>query len=185
MGRKKRHGKTNRTPEPATGSNGRWRAVVVLAVVGGAAALALTSWRSEPKPATEAARATPALRPPTNAPPRAARNPTETASEAPAEYRPLLGEWVRPDGGYVLAVTAIGADGEATVGYFNPQPINVGRAEARIEDENLGLFVELRDRNYPGSTYTLGYDAEGDQLVGVYFQAVQRASYDVVFVRRR
>ena len=84
----------------------------------------------------------------------------------------------------MLAVTDIASDGMATVGYFNPRPIRVGRAEARIEDETVGLFVELRDRNYPGSTYTLAYDAEGDQLVGIYFQALQRVSYDVVFVRR-
>jgi hypothetical protein len=82
-------------------------------------------------------------------------------------------------------VTKIAADGKAAVGYFNPRPINVGRAEARMEDDAPGLFVELRDRNYPGSTYALRYEEEGDQLVGVYFQAVQRASYDVVFVRKR
>ncbi len=82
-------------------------------------------------------------------------------------------------------MSGVAADGKATVGYFNPRPIGVGRAEARVEDDALGLFVELRGRGYPGSTYTLVYDTEGDQLVGVYFQAVQRASYDVVFVRRR
>jgi hypothetical protein len=86
----------------------------------------------------------------------------------------------------VLAVTGIAEDGTATARYLNPRPINVGRAEARRDEEGaLRLFVELRDRNYPGSTYTLVHDAEGDQLVGVYFQATQRASYDVVFVRRR
>jgi hypothetical protein len=184
MGRKKRHRKKDRTPDSAPGSKGRWRVVAILAVVVGAAALAFMSWRSEPRPATEAARAAPARRPATNPAPRAIPSPAETASEGPAHYRPLLGEWVRPDGGYVLAITDIAADGKATVGYFNPRPINVGRAEARLEGDSLGLFVELRDQNYPGSTYTLAYDAEGDQLVGVYFQAVQRASYDVVFVRR-
>jgi hypothetical protein len=84
----------------------------------------------------------------------------------------------------VLAVTDIASDGKASVGYFNPRPIKVGRAEARVENGTPGLFVELRDRNYPGSTYTLAYDAQGEQLVGTYFQALQRASYDVVFVRR-
>jgi len=96
----------------------------------------------------------------------------------------LLGEWVRPDGGYVLSVTGITEEGEATVAYLNPRPIHVARAEAREEGDLVGLFVELRDQGYPGSTYTLGYDAQGDQLKGLYFQATQRASYDVVFVRR-
>ena len=159
------------------------RKIAVLAVVVGAVVLGLTSWQSEPTPPSRPAQRTPPPRPVTNVP-RAAPKPPGAASDAPVRYRPLLGEWVRPDGSYVLAVTDIASDGRATVGYFNPRPIRVGRAEARIEDETVGLFVELRDRNYPGSTYTLAYDAEGDQLVGIYFQALQRVSYDVVFVRR-
>jgi hypothetical protein len=104
--------------------------------------------------------------------------------DTPARYRPLLGEWVRPDGGYVLSVSGITEDGEATTAYLNPRPINVERAEARENDEGVGLFVRLRDRGYPGSTYTLVYDPPSDQLQGLYFQAAQRATYDVVFVRR-
>ena len=83
-----------------------------------------------------------------------------------------------------MSVTGITEDGKATVGYLNPQPINVAGAEARQEGDVVGLFVELRDRGYPGSTYTLAHDAQADQLRGLYFQAAQRASYDVVFVRR-
>jgi hypothetical protein len=184
MGRKRRHGKMGHTAQPAPTPKAPWRVVAVLVVVGGAVALVLMSWQSEPRPATRPARSTPAPKPPAKAAPPATRTP-EAVPEAPAQYRPLLGEWVRPDGGYVLVVTNVAADGKAAVGYFNPRPINVGRAEARTEGDAVGLFVELQDRNYPGSTYTLGYDADGDQLVGVYFQAVQRASYDVVFVRRR
>jgi hypothetical protein len=74
---------------------------------------------------------------------------------------------VRPDGGYVLAVQGVAEDGTATVGYFNPQPINVGNAEVRVDNDALELFVKLQDRNYPGSTYTLTHDAQEDQLVGV------------------
>ena len=45
------------------------------------------------------------------------------------------------------------------------------------------------EEGYPGRlevavTYTLTHDAGADQLTGIYFQATQRASYDVVFVRR-
>ena len=189
MGRKKRHRGADRPPAAAP-KTGWVRGIAALAVVGGAVALALMSWRSDPGPTTRspsAGGALPAAPPPTATPgPRAATPPPAAAASAPAELRPLLGEWRRPDGGYVLAVTGIAEDGTATAGYLNPQPINVGRAEARRDEKGvLHLFVELRDRNYPGSTYTLVYDPEGDQLVGVYFQAVQRASYDVVFVRRR
>jgi hypothetical protein len=47
----------------------------------------------------------------------------------------------------------------------------------------LKVFVELRARNYPGSSYTLTYDREYDQLRGIYFQAVQQQSFNVSFVR--
>lgn len=47
------------------------------------------------------------------------------------------------------------------------------------------LFVERRAPNYPGSTYTLTYDREHDQLRGIYFQAVQQQSFNVYFVRMK
>jgi hypothetical protein len=34
------------------------------------------------------------------------------------------------------------------------------------------VVVELRDVNYPGSTYTLTYDPGTDRLTGTYYQAV-------------
>ena len=69
--------------------------------------------------------------------------------------------------------------------YLNPRPINVARAEATREGSTLKVFVELRAPNYPGSTYTLTYDPKADQLKGVYFQALLRQSFDVVFVRMK
>jgi len=47
------------------------------------------------------------------------------------------------------------------------------------------VSVELRAPNYPGSTYTLTYDAKRDQLYGVYFQAIEGKSFDVVFERMK
>jgi hypothetical protein len=79
----------------------------------------------------------------------------------------------------------VAPDGKATASYFNPRPIHVARAEAKLEGGLVGLFVELRDANYPGSTYTLGYDTATDQLKGIYYQAAQGAQYEVVFSRRR
>jgi hypothetical protein len=180
MGRKQRRKAEGHSPDPAPGSGGRGRKVALLAVVAAAFALAIASWQNEPKSDVEPAAATPT---PPPAPAQARAKP-EVAADVPARFRALLGEWVRPDGGYVLSVTGITEDGKATVGYLNPQPINVAGAEARQEGDVVGLFVELRDRGYPGSTYTLAHDAQADQLRGLYFQAAQRASYDVVFVRR-
>ena len=47
----------------------------------------------------------------------------------------------------------------------------------------MKVFIELRDVNYPGSTYTLAYDVKTDRLVGRYFQAVAGETFDVYFVR--
>ena len=58
-------------------------------------------------------------------------------------------------------------------------------AEAKDKNHGLEVFVELRDVNYPGSTYTLAYDRAKDLLQGVYFQATMRQSYDVIFFRQR
>lgn len=137
-------------------------------VVAAAAALAWFTWQPNARaPTTAADRGTP--------PPPAAAG----------AYAALVGEWVRPDGGYVLAVSRVAADGTATASYFNPRPIHVARAEAQREGEHVGLFVELRDVNYPGSRYSLAYDSATDQLRGVYYQATQGAQYEVAFSRRR
>ena len=152
-------------------SAGRWRIWVVVGVACAAVALAWATWRPTSVPAADAAL--------TRAP---QTSPTSAAAQA---YGVLLGEWTRPDGGYVLSVSQVAPDGKATVGYYNPRPIRVSRAEARREGDLVGLFVELNDINYPGSTYTLGYDPGNDQLKGIYFQAMERAQYEVVFIRRR
>ena len=78
---------------------------------------------------------------------------------------------------------AVDASGRIDAAYLNPQPINVARAEATKDGSVLKVFVELRAPNYPGSTYTLAYDPKQDQLRGSYFQAVQRQTFPVVFVR--
>jgi hypothetical protein len=95
----------------------------------------------------------------------------------------LIGNWVRTDGGYIVAVRGVDQEGRVDAAYFNPRPINVSRAEAVLKENTAKLFIELRDEGYPGSTYTLEYDSTNDALVGVYFQAVQQQSYNVIFVR--
>jgi hypothetical protein len=96
---------------------------------------------------------------------------------------PLVGSWIRPDGGYQLEIRAAQKDGTLDVSYLNPQPINVSRAEWRQEGTSLKVLVVLNDVNYPGSTYTLDYLSDQDRLVGNYFQAVYQENYYVEFVR--
>ena len=99
-------------------------------------------------------------------------------------YGRLEGKWLRPDGGYVLELRDVQSDGTLKAAYFNPRPINVGTAEWRRTDDRIQVFVELQDVNYPGSTYMLVYDPEHDRLLGYYYQAVAKETFDVVFVRK-
>ena len=95
----------------------------------------------------------------------------------------LEGRWVREQGGYVLVLQDIMPDGSLKAFYLNPRNINVHVASWKFEEERLFLYVELRDVNYPGSNYTLMYRAGMDVLWGSYYQAVQKQTMDVYFVR--
>ena len=97
----------------------------------------------------------------------------------------LEGQWVREEGGYVLVLQDIKLDGTLKAFYLNPRNINVQVANWKFEDERLFLYVELRDVNYPGSNYTLMYRAAKDVLWGSYYQAVQKQTMDVYFVRTK
>ena len=107
------------------------------------------------------------------------------APETKGGFDRLKGRWRRPDGGYVIDISEVDASGKIVARYYNPRPINVARAEASQEGTTAKVFIELRDTNYPGSTYTLTYNPESDQINGVYFQAVQQQTFDVVFVRMK
>ena len=97
----------------------------------------------------------------------------------------LEGRWVRENGGYVLILQDIKADGSIKAFYLNPRSINVHEATWKFEDDRILLYVEMRDVNYPGSNYTLMYRASNDSLWGSYYQAVQKQTMDVKFVRSR
>jgi len=101
------------------------------------------------------------------------------------DYGRIAGKWLRPDGGYVLELSDVMSEGKLKAAYFNPRPINVTKAEWRGVDDRIQVFVELWDVNYPGSTYTLIYDPEQDRLNGYYYQAVQKVTFDVVFIRKK
>jgi hypothetical protein len=91
---------------------------------------------------------------------------------------------VRIEGGYVVEIRSVEPGGKVDAAYFNPRSIHVAKAEATLDGAAVKLFIELRDVNYPGSTYSLRYDAGRDVLEGAYFQAVERQTFDVTFVRR-
>jgi hypothetical protein len=69
--------------------------------------------------------------------------------------------------------------------YFNPRPIKVFQAVWARQAGKITVMVELRDVNYPGSTYNLEYDAKSGRLQGTYFQALERQTFDIQFVRAK
>lgn len=107
----------------------------------------------------------------------------EPATPVLSDFQHIEGRWVRPDGGYVLELKDIKKDGSLTAAYFNPRPIRIFRAEASKKNGVITLFVEPRDVNYPGSTYKLRYDTATDRLKGTYFQAVERQTFNIEFIR--
>ena len=108
-----------------------------------------------------------------------------TAVTAPVSLQSLRGRWLRPDGGYILDIRDVDANGKIEAVYLNPRPIHVARAEASGDGATPQVFVELRAPGYPGSTYTLRYEPQRDQLEGIYFQAALQERFAVVFVRMK
>ena len=100
-------------------------------------------------------------------------------------YERLVGKWVRPDGGYILELWDIKKDGSVSAAYYNSRPIKVFSAKWSRKDGKINLFVELRDINYPGSKYNLQYDPKSDRLKGTYFQAVEKQTFNIEFVRAK
>jgi hypothetical protein len=115
--------------------------------------------------------------------PASAQAPSSSAVKATPAFEKLKGRWLRDSGGYTIDIRGVEPGGKMEAAYFNPKSIHVAKAEASQQGGVLNVFVELRDVNYPGSTYTLAYDAKSDRLVGRYYQAVARETFDVYFVR--
>jgi hypothetical protein len=105
------------------------------------------------------------------------------ASDQP-DFSLLVGEWIRPDGGYLIHVRNIETDGSVDAAYYNPSKINVAEANVSELKGLVKLFIKLDDAGYPGSTYTLYYYAEKDALAGFYYQAAIKQTFEVVFLRK-
>ena len=110
---------------------------------------------------------------------------TVSSNKKSVDKNLLVGDWIRTDAGYLIKINKVNEDKTLDAQYFNPNPINVGNANWEESHGNLELTVELRDVNYPGSTYTLSYLPDRDVLAGDYFQAVQGATFYVEFVREK
>jgi hypothetical protein len=146
--------------------------VAILAIVALLAAVGLGVWmsrRAGAQPTTQSLLAGEAANP--------------LSDEAPPNFMKLKGRWVRPDGGYVIEVKGVDDRGGMDAAYFNPRSIHVAQAKALRDGSGTRVFIELRDVNYPGSTYNLTYEPLSDRLEGIYYQAALQQSYEVIFVR--
>jgi uncharacterized protein (DUF2147 family) len=117
------------------------------------------------------------------APPAKPANQHGSAATPKPAFEKLTGRWQRADGGYIIEIRSIEPGGRMTAAYFNPRPIHVAKAEASQYEGTVNVFIELRDVNYPGSTYSLTYDPADDCLKGIYFQAATGQTFDVYFMR--
>jgi hypothetical protein len=126
-----------------------------------------------------------------HSPPSSPASPADASATQPGgavqrmDLDRLKGRWLRADSDYVVEIRSVEADGKLEAAYFNPQPIHVARAEAARDGSTIKVFLELRDVNYPGCTYTLKYEPQNDVLYGVYYQAALQQSFDVVFARMK
>ncbi|MEA1947100.1 MAG: hypothetical protein U9N83_07320 [Thermodesulfobacteriota bacterium] len=109
---------------------------------------------------------------------------TAASAEKP-DFKVIIGEWVRPDGGYIIRVRDVNPDGSLDAGYFNPGKINIAEANVSLWKGLVKLFIKLQDKGYPGSTYTLYYYPEKVALAGFYYQAAVGQTYEVVFFRKK
>ena len=102
---------------------------------------------------------------------------------SPGNSGNLVGRWIRPDGGYIIEIRNVNSNGMLEAAYFNPRPIHVSQAHLTVANNELQVFIELRDVGYPGATYTLSYLPEQNVLAGLYYQPTAGQSFDVIFVR--
>ncbi len=164
---------------PTTGAAGSgWpvTAAVLVAVLVMAGSFGLVVWWIKPPP-REAPSAAVA--------PQASPGTDAATAAGSAEFQKLKGQWLRPDGGYLLEIREVDAAGKMEASYRNPSPIHVAKAEASRDGARIKVFVELQDVNYPGSTYTLTYDPASEQLKGIYFQAALNQQFEVFFERQK
>jgi hypothetical protein len=113
--------------------------------------------------------------------------PVTTTAAAPApssgSFQKLVGRWLRNDMSYMIEIGSVSAEGTLDARYLNPQAVHVSRAEAKTANGAIEVLVELTDRGYPGSFYTLTYSEGEDVLRGVYHHLGLQQTFDVVFFR--
>lgn len=112
--------------------------------------------------------------------------PSRPAGAAPAKVSAeiLKGTWLRPDGGYRIAINGVGPDGKLDATYFNPTLLPFAKAQVSQDGATLRVVLKLQAGGYSGSTYDLLYEPATNRLKGTFYQAVAKQKFDVYFVRQ-
>jgi hypothetical protein len=112
--------------------------------------------------------------------------PSRPAGAAPAKVSTevLKGTWVRPDGGYRIAINGVGPDGKLDATYFNPTRLPFAKAQVSQDGTTFRIVLELQAGGYAGSTYDLVYEPATNRLKGTFYQAVAKQKFDVYFERQ-
>lgn len=84
-----------------------------------------------------------------------------------------------------MKITEVYDTGKLELAYFDLKSINTGKAYWLLKGTFLSLYIELVDKNNPGSFYKLNYNAERGLLVGDYYEVVDGITYPVEFVRTK
>jgi len=85
---------------------------------------------------------------------------------------------------YIARAAELAQSGQIDAIYYNPTKLPFAKAQATRDGATVRLFFELQAGHYNGSTYDLTYDAAKNQLVGTYYQAVAKQSFEVQFARK-
>src|SRR5512134_2517357 len=112
--------------------------------------------------------------------------PSRPAGVAPSKVSAevLKGTWLRPDGGYRIAINGVGPDGKLDATYFNPTRLPFAKAQVSQDGATFRVVLELQAGGYAGSTYDLLYEPAPNRLKGTFYQAVAKQKFDVYFVRQ-
>lgn len=103
--------------------------------------------------------------------------------QAKPSFGVLIGRWQRSDGGQILEIHGIAADGRMDCTYFNPNPVQVVRAEAVIQGDTLQIFIALEGKDFPRASLQLIYNPNQEILTGRYRQPAKDGTLTVTYVK--
>lgn len=96
----------------------------------------------------------------------------------------MQGRWVRSDAPYVIELKQ-DTTKKLQASYFNRRYIHVEKTETARQNGQQFVMIRLKDTNYDGSVYLLGYDRTSDALQGVYIHGASGQRFSVTFSRKK